>query len=35
MGMPSGDSPAKAQEYYHYLNAHQLTMHRATWHVAG
>ena len=34
MGMPSGDSPAKAQAYYHYLNAHQLTMQRpATWEV--
>ena len=34
MGMPSGDSPQKAQAYYHYLNAHQQTMQRAaTWHV--
>ena len=34
MGMPSGDSPAKAQAYYHYLNAHQLSMQRpATWEV--
>jgi hypothetical protein len=32
--MPSGDSPQKAEAYYHYLNAHQLTMQRAaTWHV--
>ena len=34
MGMPSGDSPQKANEYYHYLQSHQLTMQRAaTWHV--
>jgi hypothetical protein len=34
MRMPSGDSPETAQAYYHYLNAHQLTMQRAaTWHV--
>ena len=34
MGMPSGDSPAKAQAYYHYLQAHQQTMQRpATWEV--
>ena len=34
MGMPSGDSPAKAQQYYHYLQAHQQTMyHPDTWHV--
>jgi hypothetical protein len=34
MRMPSGDTPAKAQAYYHYLNAHQLTMQRpATWEV--
>ena len=34
MGMPSGDSPQKAQEYYHYLQAHQQTTQRAaTWHV--
>jgi len=32
--MPSGDSPQKANEYYHYLQSHQLTMQRAaTWHV--
>jgi hypothetical protein len=23
MGMPSGDTPSKAQAYYHYLQAHQ------------
>ena len=34
MGMPSGDSPAKAQQFYHYLQAHQETMYKpATWHV--
>jgi hypothetical protein len=34
MGMPSGDSPSKAHDYYQYLQAHQETMHRAaTWHV--
>ena len=34
MRMPSGDSPETAQAYYHYLNAHQLTMQRAgTWHL--
>jgi hypothetical protein len=34
MGMPSGDSPQKAEQYYHYLQSHQLTMQRAaTWHV--
>jgi len=34
MRMPSGDSPAKAQAYYHYLQAHQLSMQRpATWEV--
>jgi hypothetical protein len=34
MGMPSGDSPTKAQRYYHYLQGHQETMQRAaTWHV--
>jgi ABC-type uncharacterized transport system permease subunit len=26
MGMPSGDSPSKAQAYYHYLQAHQETL---------
>ena len=34
MGMPSGDSPAKAEAYYRYLQGHQETMQRpATWHV--
>ena len=34
MGMPSGDTPQKAQQYYDYLQGHQLTMQRAaTWHV--
>jgi hypothetical protein len=34
MGMPSGDTPQKAQAYYHYLQAHQETLHvPATWHV--
>ena len=34
MGMPSGDSPEKAQQYYHYLQGHQETYYRAaTWHV--
>jgi hypothetical protein len=34
MGMPSGDSPTKVQQYYHYLQGHQETMQRAdTWHV--
>jgi len=32
--MPSGESPLKAQLYYHYQQAHQETMyHPATWHV--
>jgi hypothetical protein len=32
--MPSGEGPQTAQQYYHYLNAHQQTMyHAATWHV--
>jgi hypothetical protein len=33
--MPSGDSPQKAQQYYHYLQSHQLVPHgrTATWHV--
>ena len=34
MGIPSGDSPQKAQQYYHYLQGHQETQYRAaTWHV--
>jgi hypothetical protein len=35
MSMPSGDSPQKAEAYYHYLQAHQLDPHgrTSTWHV--
>jgi hypothetical protein len=34
MGMPRGDSPAKAHQYYEYLQGHQQTMQApATWHV--
>jgi hypothetical protein len=34
MGLPSGDSPQKVQQYYHYLQGHQETMQSAaTWHV--
>jgi hypothetical protein len=34
MGMPRGDTPAKAQQYYDYLQAHQQTLQPpATWHV--
>ena len=34
MGMPSGDSPAKAHQYYEYLQSHDQTMQvPATWHV--
>jgi hypothetical protein len=35
MSMPSGDSPQKAQQYYHYLQSQQLVPHGrdATWHV--
>jgi hypothetical protein len=35
MSMPSGDSPQKAQDYYHYLQGHQSVPHGrdATWHV--
>jgi hypothetical protein len=35
MSMPSGESPQHAQQYYHYLQAHQLVPHGrdATWHV--
>ena len=34
MGMPSGDSPAKAHQYYEYLQSHQQTFQApATWHV--
>ena len=33
--MPRGDSPQKAQAYYHYLQSHQLVPHGrdATWHI--
>ena len=34
MGMPSGDTPQKAQAYYHYLQAHQETLQApAAWQV--
>ena len=34
MAMPSGDSPQKAQAFYHYLLAHHETEHRVeTWYV--
>jgi hypothetical protein len=34
MGMPSGESPQHAQQYYDYLQAHSQTMQApATWHV--
>ena len=35
MSMPSGDTPQKAQQYYDYLQSHQLVPHGrdATWHV--
>jgi hypothetical protein len=34
MGMPKGDSPQKAQQYYHYLQGHQETLQApATWRV--
>src|SRR6266536_1750937 len=34
LGMPGGDTPDKARQYYLYLQGHQLTMQRAdTWHV--
>jgi hypothetical protein len=35
MSMPSGDSPQHAQQYYHYLQSHQIVPHGrdATWHV--
>ena len=34
MGMPSGDSPGKARDFYLYLQGHQETMQQpATWHV--
>jgi hypothetical protein len=34
MGMPTGDSPQKVEEYYLYLQGHHETDHTvATWHV--
>jgi hypothetical protein len=34
MAMPTGDTPQKAQDYYHYLLSHHETEHRVeTWHV--
>ena len=34
LGLPSGDTPEKARQYYLYLQGHQETMQRAaTWHV--
>jgi hypothetical protein len=35
MAMPTGDTPQKVQEYYLYLQSHQLTPHgrTQTWHV--
>jgi hypothetical protein len=35
MSMPSGDSPRTAQDYYHYLQGHQLVPHGrdVTWQV--
>ena len=34
MAMPRGDSPAKAHQYYEYLQSHSQTMQvPATWHV--
>ena len=35
MGMPTGDSPQTAQQYYLYLQSHQLAPHgrTETWHV--
>jgi len=34
MGMPSGDTPRKAQDYYHYLLSNHETEHTVrTWHV--
>jgi hypothetical protein len=34
MGMPSGDTPSKARDYYDYLQGHEQTMHHPdTWHV--
>jgi hypothetical protein len=35
MSMPSGDSPQTAEQYYHYLQAHEIVPHGrdVTWHV--
>ena len=35
MSMPSGDSPQTADQYYHYLQSHQIVPHGrdVTWHV--
>jgi hypothetical protein len=35
VSMPSGDSPQTAQDYYHYLQAHEIVPHGrdVTWHV--
>jgi hypothetical protein len=34
MAMPSGDTPTKAQHYYHYLQGHDQTFYKAaTWEV--
>ena len=34
MGMPTGDTPQKVEDYYLYLQGHHETDHRvATWHV--
>jgi len=34
MGMPTGDTPQKARDYYDYLLSHHETEHRVrTWHV--
>jgi hypothetical protein len=35
MSMPTGDSPKTAQDYYHYLQSHQIVPHGrdVTWHV--
>ena len=35
MSMPRGDSPQTAQQYYHYLQSHQIVPHGrdVTWHV--
>jgi hypothetical protein len=35
MSMPTGESPQTAQDYYHYLQSHEIVPHGrdATWHV--